>query len=62
MWAPTIRITHGLSPAPTNACSVQGGEWKKSQGSKASLLALDEEPALASENEERLLIRQQYGR
>ena len=55
--APTIRITHGPSPAPTKACSVQGGQWKKSQGSEASLLALDEQPAFAGENEERLLIR-----
>jgi hypothetical protein len=33
--APTIRITHGAVRAPTNACSVQGGEWKKSQARRS---------------------------
>jgi len=27
-WAPTIRIAHGLSPAPRNACSVQGASGR----------------------------------
>src|SRR4029078_1735288 len=44
------------------ACSHErvlrpGRRVKEVPGSKASLLALDEKPALASENEERLLIR-----
>src|SRR5438128_632881 len=29
--APTIRIVHGPSPAPTNTCSVHAGQWTKSQ-------------------------------
>ena len=49
-------MTHGPSPPPTNACSVQGGQWKNSPGSKPSLLALDKQPALRAQNEERLLI------
>ena len=28
--APTIRIGHGSSPAPTMMCAVPGGQWKKS--------------------------------
>ena len=29
--APTARIAHGPSPAPTKTCSVQAGQWTKSQ-------------------------------
>ena len=38
-------------------CWIAGRRVEEVPGSKASLLALDEQPALASENEERLLIR-----
>ena len=55
-WAPTIRITHGLSPSHERVLRP-GRRVEEVPGSKASLLALDEQPALASENEERLLIR-----
>jgi hypothetical protein len=44
-----MKITHGPSPAPTNACSVPGGQWTKSH--------LDQEQARAGEDEEVLLVR-----
>ena len=54
--APAIRITHGPSPAPTKTWAVPAGQWKKSHGSEEPLLALDEEPALAGQHEEPLLL------
>src|SRR6478752_3295472 len=54
---PVIRITHGPSPAPTKMCSVPPGLWKKSHGRRIRSVPLDEQPALAGQNEERLLLR-----
>ena len=56
MRAPTARTTQGPSPAPTSTCSVQGGQWKKSHGPEPPLLPLDQEQALAREDEEPLLV------
>ena len=53
--APTVTITHGPSPAPTNTCFVHGGQWTKSHAFKLPLLALDHEDALAGDDEEVLL-------
>ena len=53
-----------LHARPRTACrplprtrAPSRGRVEEVPGSKASLLALDEQPALASENEERLVIR-----
>ena len=51
-----MKITHGPSPAPTKMWSVPGGQWTKSQASQRPLLALDQQHALAGEDEEVLLV------
>ena len=52
---PAMTITQGLSPAPTKACRVRGGRVEEVPLAEASLLPLDEKPALPRHDEERLL-------
>ena len=55
--SPAIRITHGPSPAPTKACSAQGGEWKKSQGRRRRSSPSTSSLHSPRQDEERLLGR-----
>ena len=50
-----MRIAHGPSPPPTITCHTPAGQWKKSPDTQPALLALDEQRALAVQDEERLL-------
>ena len=54
--APTIRITQGPSPAPTNAWVVLGAQWRKSHSRNRRSFPLDDQQALAAQDEEVLLI------
>ena len=54
--APTASSVHGPEPAPTKTCSVHGGQWTKSHCLQRTLLALDQQQALAGQDEEILLV------
>jgi hypothetical protein len=54
--APVMKITHGPSPAPTKPCSESGGQCTEVPRLERPLLALDQQQAIAREDEEVLLV------